>query len=1267
MKHRIFRCCKRKLGQSQQSLILPLVITIAAICCLVPAYGYADVNVRSKPVLVSGSPLEKGAVYRLPKVVGNVDALLTIYSVVNATVLKVDYFASVFDSEFHAQIETHAADAHVEFEISLVSIPDHHTVESPIDISVIKENSSNTFDQITPISRFVVESGSVLAVSSPEPQTLVLRDLWGASLTQDTSERFTAATVKLDSGETLFYRVGSDLPAHRSATVKFSAIEFVEPIVRRVDQLPNARDDIAVVDFNSALLVAAPGLLSNDGESNSASAEKSLTIEHFKVADNSASADATIALPEGHITVNSNGAYQFLPAPDFNGSIPDIRYVVRDADVGRDDAYLRLSINRDSLLPIAKDDIAQLSRMAQSHGNISTIDVLKNDTDPDGFLNRESLVLLAGDIDTAAISSLPRSAKTLFVEGEGHWSVKGDGTVSFQPLANSSGNVSPLTYGVADDDGHFTSARIVLRDDELALQLAVTIDEDVNNDGWINNAELRGQIDISLYVPDTAVAGDRITVSANGTDLDAEITTEVIADGKLVVALPQPGDGSTFTVVGNYFDGNGALVATASDSAVVDLLPTGAPVVTVVADADNGGFLSLQEYTDESQIRIELPAGAVVNDRVEARIGTTVVDMFLSPLDIADGQLMLPVTMPAEGSTLSVLIRIFDEAGNSSDIASDSVVIDTIAPVPPSVDPLVTASSTPLVTGELPETGDFIFSVEVNGVVYANGDGNLSETGAGGWQLLIPVLDQLPNGTYDVEAVLIDMAGNRSVDTTANELRVDLVLPELTSPNIGPVSDPAPLISGTTDQNDSGVVTVLTTGGVFVCNAVVETGNWSCRSRVLLPPGESELIASIADQVGNVARSQLTITVAESSDQDEDGIPDDIEGAVDTDGDGVPNFLDLDSDNDTIVDAVETAIDTDGDQIRDFLDLDSDNDTLSDLLEGGFSKLVDKDQNGSVDRSIVLGNNGLADVIEVEKDSGHTRMPVDTDNDGLADYIDLDSDSDGLSDKIEQGIRRSQNGENPASLNAALNDDQPISVLHSAVDSDRDGVPDYLDLDSDQDGVSDVLEGYGIDADHDGRLDNTVDDNKDGISEAVDTVADLDPDQDGLFNHQDLDSDADTLSDLIESGGVDANADGIHDSWLDKNQNGIYDDVDVAFSGGEDTDKDMIDDLYDVDFKEESDADSDGIIDSKDVDSDGNGRLDLLDDQLLEVTDTDGDGVADMFQPSVVNTISTGTGAFGCSLSTTSRAQAPDPTFLFILAWLFAAALYRRRHQRKVV
>ena len=111
----------------------------------------------------------------------------------------------------------------------------------------------------------------------------------------------------------------------------------------------------------------------------------------------------------------------------------------------------------------------------------------------------------------------------------------------------------------------------------------------------------------------------------------------------------------------------------------------------------------------------------------------------------------------------------------------------------------------------------------------------------------------------------------------------------------------------------------------------------------------------------------------------------------------------------------------------------------------------------------------------------------------------------------------------------------------------------------------------------------------------------------------------------------------------------------------------MIDDLYDVDFKEESDADSDGIIDSKDVDSDGNGRLDLLDDQLLEVTDTDGDGVADMFQPSVVNTISTGTGAFGCSLSTTSRAQAPDPTFLFILAWLFAAALYRRRHQRKVV
>jgi len=66
---------------------------------------------------------------------------------------------------------------------------------------------------------------------------------------------------------------------------------------------------------------------------------------------------------------------------------------------------------------------------------------------------------------------------------------------------------------------------------------------------------------------------------------------------------------------------------------------------------------------------------------------------------------------------------------------------------------------------------------------------------------------------------------------------------------------------------------------------------------------------------------------------DNDGIPDAVDGiGVDTDNDGVENALDTDSDNDSIPDQVEAGpapgspVDTDSDGVPDFLDQDSDND-----------------------------------------------------------------------------------------------------------------------------------------------------------------------------------------------------------------------------------------------------------------------------------------------------------------------------------------------------
>ena len=69
------------------------------------------------------------------------------------------------------------------------------------------------------------------------------------------------------------------------------------------------------------------------------------------------------------------------------------------------------------------------------------------------------------------------------------------------------------------------------------------------------------------------------------------------------------------------------------------------------------------------------------------------------------------------------------------------------------------------------------------------------------------------------------------------------------------------------------------------------------------------------------------------TDSDSDGIPDSLEGPVDTDSDGTVDFLETDSDSDGIADSLESTIDFDSDGTPDFRDTDSDSDGIPDSLE----------------------------------------------------------------------------------------------------------------------------------------------------------------------------------------------------------------------------------------------------------------------------------------------------------------------------------------------
>ena len=200
-------------------------------------------------------------------------------------------------------------------------------------------------------------------------------------------------------------------------------------------------------------------------------------------------------------------------------------------------------------------------------------------------------------------------------------------------------------------------------------------------------------------------------------------------------------------------------------------------------------------------------------------------------------------------------------------------------------------------------------------------------------------------------------------------------------------------------------------------------------------------------------------------DNDNNGIADHLDGSYsvacieDADGDGIDDTTDLDDDNDGILDIDEgdDTVDTDGDGIPDYLDTDSDGDGCTDAKEAGFT---DTDGDGEVDGTGLNTNGTIAG-------SDGYGVPLDNDNNGTADHLDVnysdacigDADGDGVKDNVDL------DDDNDGIYDTYEGDD--------SVDTDGDGTPDYLDLDSDGDGCSDANEAGYTDADTDGIVDGT--------------------------------------------------------------------------------------------------------------------------------------------------------------------------------------------------
>jgi large repetitive protein len=370
-------------------------------------------------------------------------------------------------------------------------------------------------------------------------------------------------------------------------------------------------------------------------------------------------------------------------------------------------------------------------------------------------------------------------------------------------------------------------------------------------------------------------------------------------------------------------------------------------------------------------------------------------------------------------------------------------------------------------------------------------------------------------------------------------------------------------------------------------------------------------------------------------DRDGDGIKDLDEGIADADGDGIANFLDLDSDGDGISDHDEAGdsdlatapVDSDGDQTPDFLDIDSDGDSIS-----------DKDEAGDADLAT---------------------PPLDSDDDGTPDYLDLDSDDDYILDSDEAGDAdlstspiNSDGTDQPDYLDADTDNDGKLDIDEAGdtdvytppVNTDGTDLPDWRDIDSDNDGVPDstdncrlVVNTDQLDANNDGIGNLCQDDaDGDGIQNADDNCplvantnqVNTDGSADG-GNACDSDDDNDNVLDVDDNCplvinsdqlNTDGAADGGNACDADDDNDGKDDGADncplISNTDQTDTDGDHMGDACDksddrdtdddgikdnrpdncmsVKNTDQLDSDSDGIGDVCDVDVDGNGFNDTI-------------------------------------------------------------------------
>jgi VCBS repeat-containing protein len=390
---------------------------------------------------------------------------------------------------------------------------------TPVNDAPVAANDAYTTAEDTPLS--VAAPGVLGNDSDVDSPTLTVSLVTGpahGTLVLNGNGAFTYTPLANYNGPDSFtYKANDGSLDSNVATVSIT--------VTAVNDAPAAADDSYATDEDTALTVAAPGLLGNDTD----------------VDGDALSAILVSGPAHGTLTLNGNGSFTYTPAANYNGT-DTFTYKASDGSLDSAVATVTLTVRPVNDAPVARDDAYTLAE--DSTLTVAAPGVLGNDTDADG--DALSAILVAGPAHGTVV-------------------LNGNGSLTYTPLANYNG---PDSFTYRASDGSLNSG-------------VATVSINVTP---VNDAPTAAG-DSYTTAEDTALTVAAPGVLGNDTDVDGDALSAALVSGPTHGTLALNANGSfTYTPAANY-NGPDSFTYRASDGLAVSNVATVALTVTPVNDA----------------------------------------------------------------------------------------------------------------------------------------------------------------------------------------------------------------------------------------------------------------------------------------------------------------------------------------------------------------------------------------------------------------------------------------------------------------------------------------------------------------------------------------------------------------------------------------------------------------------------------------------------------------------------------------------------------